>query len=78
MGLVLTVRYAAPWLGDLDDEIIIITEEESFKVPVLARCTPPELHIESHVVIEPCWIGIKSDKLVKCYNLGGTMPYIYR
>jgi hypothetical protein len=73
MSLVLTVRYAAPGLGDLDDEIEVVTEEDSFKVPVLARRTPPDLRMESPIVAAPCWLGVRSEKVVKCTNLGGTV-----
>jgi len=75
MSLSLTVRYAAPGLGDLDDEIVVITEEESFKVPVIARRTPPDLRMESPIVAAPCWLGVRSEKVVKCTNLGGIFLY---
>ena len=76
MSLVLTVRYAAPGLGDLDDEIVVITEEDSFQVPVLARRTPPDLRMENPILANPCWLGVKSEKVVKCTNLGGILNIV--
>ena len=73
MALVLTICYSAPGLGDLDDEIIVISEDESFKVPIIARSTPPEFHIETPIVTPPCWVGVKSERLIKCSNLGGIV-----
>ena len=71
MSLVLNVRYAAPGLGDLDDELVVITEEEAYKVPVIARRTPPEIKMESPIVANPCWLGVRTEKVVKCTNVGG-------
>jgi len=73
MSLVLTIRYAAPGLGDLDDEVVLITDEEAFKVPVIARRTPPDIRMESPIVANPCWLGMRTEKVVKCTNTGGTM-----
>lgn len=73
MALTLTVRYAGCGLGDLDDAIVVATEEESFKVPVLARCTPPNLCVQELVVVPPCWVGMKADVLVSCCNKGGSL-----
>lgn len=72
MSLCLTVRYAAPGLADLDDEIVFIAEEVSFKVPILARRVPPELSMENPIVAAPCWLGIRSDRAVRCTNNGGS------
>jgi hypothetical protein len=71
MCVVLNIRYAAPGLGDLDDEIVVITEEDSFKVPVIARRTPPDIRMESPITATPCWLGVRTEKVVKCTNLGG-------
>ena len=73
LGLSILVRYAAPGLSDLDDEIVVITEEESFKIPVLARRTPPDFRMENPIIIPPCWLGVRSDKIIKCANLGGKI-----
>ena len=75
MSLMFNVRYAAPGLGDLDDEVVIITEENSFKIPIMARRIPPELDMEDPIVAAPCWLGIRSDKSVKCTNYGGIRIY---
>ena len=72
MSIVLNVRYAAPGLGDLDDELVVITEEEAYKVPVIARRTPPDIKMESPIVATPCWLGVRTEKVVKCTNVGGT------
>lgn len=71
MSLSLTVRYAAPGLGDLDDEVVFIAEEVIFKVPVMARREQAELRMESPIIAEPCWLGIRSERIVKCTNIGG-------
>lgn len=73
LSVSLTVRYAAPGLSDLDDELVVITEEESFKVPVLARRTPPDFRMENPIIMPPCWLGVRSDKVIKCVNLGGKL-----
>ena len=75
MSMILSVRYSAPGLGDLDDEIVIITEEEAFKIPVIARRTPPEIKMESPIVANPCWLGVRTEKVIKCTNVGGILQY---
>lgn len=73
--MVLTVRYAVPGMGDLDDEIIILTEGESYRIPVLARRTPPEVRMESPIVAAPCWLGVRSERVIKCTNIGGETGF---
>ena len=73
MSLLITIRYATPGLGDLDDEIVFIAEEVSFKVPIMARRVPAELCMENPIVAEPCWLGIRSDRIIKCTNVGGKL-----
>lgn len=73
--MILTVRFAAPGLGDLDDEIAVLTEEEPFKIPIIARRTPPEIKIESPIVANPCWLGVRTEKIVKCTNFGGETGF---
>ncbi len=72
-GLAMTVlvNFVAPSFADFDDHITVITENNSFKVPVRARRDPPLISLANPMNCLHSWVGDRVDMAFRCVNSGG-------
>jgi hypothetical protein len=68
MSVYLTVRFNPSSSAEFDDEITILTEDNIFKVPLLARKELPSLNLPSSLDCKSCWLG---DELGTSLSLSG-------
>jgi len=71
MCVVITISFCAPSFADFDDFITVVTEENSFKVPLKARRDPPVINLVNPLDCLHSWIGDRVDMAFRCVNTGG-------
>ena len=57
MHVTLTVTFTPTSLHDLDDVMVLETEQGSLKVPLLARRDPPLLSLQERIAVVPTLVG---------------------
>lgn len=71
MTVQLTISFCAPSFADFDDFLTVVTEENSFKVPLKARRDPPVINLVNPLDCLHSWIGDRVDMAFRCVNTGG-------
>jgi hypothetical protein len=71
MSVVITISFCAPSFADFDDFVTVVTEENSFKVPLKARRDPPVINLVNPLDCLHSWIGDRVDMAFRCVNTGG-------
>lgn len=71
LGLTVLVNFVAPSFADFDDYLTVITENNSFKVPVRARRDPPLISLANPMNCLHSWVGDRVDMAFRCVNSGG-------
>ena len=71
MSVNLFIQLCAPSFADFDDALTVITEENSFKVPLRARRDPPVINLVNPLDCLHSWLGDKVDMAFRCVNNGG-------
>jgi hypothetical protein len=71
MSVTMAVVFQAPSFADFDDAITFVTEENSFKLPLSARRTPPLINLVNPMDCLNSWIGDRVDMAFRCVNTGG-------
>lgn len=57
MSVIVSISFSAPSFGDFDDVLTVVTEENSFKVPLRARRDPPVISLVNPLDCLHSWIG---------------------
>ncbi len=57
MSVLFKIRFNPSSFAEFDDELTILTEENIFKIPILARKEPPCLDLPSSLDCKSCWLG---------------------
>lgn len=57
MSVYMKIRFNPSSIAEFDDELAIITEENIFKIPLLARKDPPRLDLPQSLDCKSCWLG---------------------
>ena len=73
--VVFEIFFKANSLADYDDELIIITEENNFRIPLLARREQPDLDLKGKIECNSCWIGQDSVTKLEVTNNGGVAGF---
>lgn len=73
--VMLTVLFRAASAADYDDELIIITEESSYSLPLKARRRQPALTLPPVLNCRACWRGEKSLTAIRVFNKGGPAAF---
>lgn len=71
MSVSMFVTFSAPSFADFDDKLTIVTEENSFDIPIRARRQPPVIKLVNPMDCKSCWIGDRVDMAFRCQNTGG-------
>lgn len=71
MSVTLSISFTALSFGDFDDFLTVVTEENSFKVPLRARRDPPVISLVNPLDCLHSWIGDRVDMAFRCVNTGG-------
>lgn len=71
MSLQLNIAFCAPSFADFDDFLTVVTEENSFKIPLKSRRDPPAISLVNPLDCLHAWIGDKVDMAFRCVNTGG-------
>jgi hypothetical protein len=71
MAVHLFIQFCAPSFADFDDFLTIVTEENSFKVPLRARRDPPVINLVNPLDCLHSWLGDRVDMAFRCVNNGG-------
>jgi hypothetical protein len=71
LGMTVLVNFVAPSFADFDDHITVITENNSFKIPVRARRDPPLISLANPMNCLHSWVGDRVDMAFRCVNSGG-------
>lgn len=71
MSLILLISFTAPSFADFDDVITLITEENSFTIPLKARRDPPLISLVNPLNCLHSWLGDRVDMAFRCVNNGG-------
>lgn len=71
MALTFAVTFQAPSFADFDDFVTLITEENSFKLPLRARREPPIINLVNPMNCLNSWLGDRVDMAFRCVNNGG-------
>ena len=71
MSVIMNISFFAPSFADFDDVIKIVTEENSFEIPIRARREPPVIKLVNPMDSKSCWIGDRVDMVFRCTNTGG-------
>lgn len=65
------INFIAPSFADQDDFLTVVTDGNSFKVPLRARRDPPVISLVNPMDCLHSWIGDKVDMAFRCMNNGG-------
>ena len=71
MSVTLSIAFCAPSFADFDDMLTVVTEENSFKIPLRARRDPPVITLTNPLDCLHSWIGDRVDMAFRCVNTGG-------
>ncbi len=71
LGVTIYVNFIAPSFADFDDFVTVITENNSFKVPIRARRDPPLITLANPMNCLHSWVGDRVDMAFRCVNSGG-------
>jgi hypothetical protein len=71
MNIIMNISFIAPSFADFNDVLTIITEENSFEIPLIARRDPPGIKLVNPMDNKSCWIGDRVDMVFRCTNTGG-------
>jgi hypothetical protein len=71
MSIVMNITFHAPSFADFNDVLTIVTEENSFEIPIVARRAPPVIKLVNPMDSKSCWIGDRVDMVFRCTNTGG-------
>ena len=71
MSVVLKVNFLAPSFADYDDQLILITQDSSYPVPIVARREPPVISLSNPMDCGACWLGDRTTTTFRCQNKGG-------
>ena len=71
MSVTVSIAFSAPSFGDFDDHLTVVTEENSFKIPLRARREPPVISLVNPLDCLQSWIGDRVDMAFRCVNTGG-------
>ena len=71
MSVIVSIAFCAPSFADFDDVLTVVTEENSFKVPLRARRDPPVINLVNPMDCLHSWIGDRVDMAFRCVNTGG-------
>ena len=71
LGVMIYVNFVAPSFADFDDFITVVTENNSFKVPIRARRDPPLITLANPMNCLHSWVGDRVDMAFRCLNSGG-------
>jgi len=75
MSAVAYINFNATALSDFDDELLIVTEESSFKVKLQARREHPILTLPDVLDCQGCWLGDRVDMAFQFSNKAGEASY---
>lgn len=67
----MNIAFHAPSFADFNDVLTIVTEENSFDIPIVARREPPVIKLVNPMDSKSCWIGDRVDMVFRCTNTGG-------
>ena len=70
-SVIFEVLFRATSLADYSDQLMIITEKDCFKIPLIAKREQPMLDLPPVIECESCWIGKKSVSQIPITNKGG-------
>ena len=71
MSVIIYISFTAPSFADFDDNLIVATEENSFKIPLKARREPPIINLVNPLNCLHSWLGDRVDMAFRCVNNGG-------
>lgn len=71
MSVLMNIAFFAPSFADFNDVLTIVTEENSFNVPIIARREPPDVKLANPMDCKSCWIGDRVDMVFRATNVGG-------
>lgn len=57
MNIVMYISFFAPSFADFNDVLTIVTEENSFEIPIVARRDPPVIKLVNPMDSKACWLG---------------------
>ena len=66
------VRFTPDSTADYTDSVTIVTENDSFEVPLKARRPPPILDIAPKVHCGNSYVGMSSSEVIQVQNIGGA------
>lgn len=66
-----TVQFSPDSLADYDDALVVVSEQDQFRVPLLAQREPPQLTLPAVLTCPVCLVGVHSSISFQCTNLGG-------
>jgi len=75
MSVTVTVHFHAIKVAELDDQLIVKSDEGTLEVPVRARLEPPQLTLEEVLEAGTAWVGDRTDMTFRCRNLGGSAGF---
>ena len=65
------IVFIAPSFADFDDYLTLVTETNSFRVPLRARRDPPLISLQNPMNCLHAWLGDRVDMAFRCLNTGG-------
>ena len=71
MSVILKINFLAPSFADYDDQVVLITQNNSYKIPLQARRDPPVISLSNPMECGACWLGDRSTITFRCQNKGG-------
>ena len=71
MSIIMYISFFAPSFADFDDVLVIVTEENSFEIPIRARREPPVIKLVNPMDSKSWWIGDRVDMVFRWTNTGG-------
>lgn len=75
MALILNVKFYATSFAEFRDEITFLSEENIFKVPVIAQKEAPLVSLSPILDCQSCWLGDRADMVFRIHNKGGEAGF---
>ncbi|KAL4510071.1 hypothetical protein ABPG72_010264 [Tetrahymena utriculariae] len=75
MSLSLNIKFFASSFSEFRDEITFISEENIFKIPIIAQKEAPLINLPEILDCQSCWLGDQADIVFKIVNKGGEAGF---
>jgi len=75
MSVIVAINFNATSMADFKDKIGVITEENSFFIPIISQKEAPIIKLNPIIECGSCWVGDQINTVIRIKNHGGSAGF---